>query len=132
MPRKNPPSATPPNLPVQIRYDGPTDSLEVTQDGVTIPRGKSDYVSVEAAQLLLGCDFADVTVLAGDLPAAWPDSDGKLDAFAEQHDVVWPEPQNGSQPLTVAEKVAYLEATGYSPDGTRAEVEATEPTNEKE
>lgn len=130
MPQKKKTADTPSNRPVEIRYDGPTSSLEVTQDGVTIPRGKSDFVSVEAAQHLLGCSYADVTVLSGDPPAVWPGTDEKLDALASQLDVEFPVPANGEPPLTVADKVRHLEAAGYSPDGNR--VEASAPTNEKE
>lgn len=131
MPRqKKADAAAPAGRPVEIRYDGPTASLEVTQDGVTIPRGKSDYVSVEMAEHLLGCTYADVTVLSGDTPAVWPGTDAKLDALASQLDVEFPQPANGEPPLTVADKVRHLEAAGYSPDGSRSEASAN--TNEEE
>lgn len=97
-------------LPVRLRYDGPTDTLTITQDGVTIGRGQSGLVSVGTAVDLLGCDYADVTVLSGDVPAAWPVSHRKLDGIADRLGVTWPQPTNGQQPLTVADKAALLDA----------------------
>lgn len=108
-----------PALPITLRYDGPNDKLEVTQDRVTIDRGTTGSVSVEMAQHLLGCDYADVTVTDGDVPAMWPESHRKLDALADRLGVDWPQPDNGQPPLTVAAKAAALEAAGYSPDGTQ-------------
>jgi hypothetical protein len=106
-------------LPITVRYDGPTDVLDVTPDRVKIERGNTGHVSVEMAQHLLGCDYADVTVVDGDVPAEWPTSHRKLDLLADRLGVDWPEPSNGQQPLSVEGKAAALEQAGYLPDGTQ-------------
>jgi hypothetical protein len=106
--------------PITLRYDGPTHVLEIDDD-TKIAVGETDNVSVATAQHLLGCDYADVTVIDGDVPALWPESHRKIDALAEGLGVDWPEPQNGEGPLDIAAKIEVLEAACYLPDGTRAE-----------
>lgn len=117
-------------LPVEIRYDGPTDLLEVTQDGVTIARGKTGYVSDEAAAHLVGCSYADVTVVSGNPPMVWPGTHEKLDRLADQLDIEWPQPENGQPPLTIADKQSALEQAGFQPDGTRRPGDTDDPKEE--
>lgn len=112
----------------RIRYDGPGHVLEVTQDDVVIHRGLVGTVSDEAAEMLLECDYADVTLFP-EASSTWPKSHPKLDELATALGVAWPE--DTASTLTLAEKVALLEADGYAPDGTRADIqEAPEDTQD--
>ncbi len=45
----------------------------------------------------------------------WPTSHADLDALAEKLGVTFPAPEEGKKKLTVAEKIAALEAAGHTP-----------------
>lgn len=106
-------------MATRIRFNAPAHhKLEVGD--VVIYGGKSAVIEDdEQAQELADADWTDVMILPSGR-TTWPKTHAKLDELAEQLEVTWPTPAEGVEPnLTTAEKIATLEAAGYSPDGTR-------------
>lgn len=96
--------------------------------GQEIWGGTEGNVDSDVAETLAAATWVDVTIVDG--KARWPRTNEALDAIAQALEVEFPDPvAEGTKPLDVAEKIALLEAAGYSPsDGA----EALDPKKKKQ
>ncbi len=106
---------------VEIRFDGePRHKFEV--DGIEIYGGKTGMVSAERANELLAAAWANVS-LANESAAIWPQDDTEIEELAAKLGVELPTitAEGGSVPPTLADKIAALEAAGFTPESAAAQ-----------
>ena len=117
---------------VTLRFNAvPHHVLEA--DGETTNGGGTITVSEETAQLLLAADWIDVS-LADTKTPTWPRGHAEIDALAQRIGVELPAVPagGGTKPPTTADKIAALEAAGFTPATAFAAAESKpdEPTGE--
>lgn len=118
---------------VAVRFNAEPQHV-LDADGVEIRGGDVGLVDAETAETLIHADWTDVTL--ADQPS-WPRSHDELDKLAAKFDVELPAVSAaGGQPKpTVSEKIAALEAAGFTPadaatasvGGTASDAESGEP-----
>lgn len=101
----------------RIRYNAEPQHRLLVGD-TEIYGGMEGTVEDTAADELVACDYADVTIVKSNGPS-WPDTNAKLDELAAKVGFTWPAPMEGKQRLTLVEKIDALTAAGFNPDGTR-------------
>lgn len=112
---------------VEIRFNGePGHTLEIDSK-TTVEGGKTVKVDQATATKLLAAPWANIT-LADKSAKAWPDSDAELDELAAKLGVELPAVthEGGTPQLTLADKIAALEAAGYTPESAAAEAAKAE------
>lgn len=100
-------------------------------DGSKCNGGGTITVSAETAKELVAAPWVDVDVVSDEAAPQWPDADAELDALAAKLNVELPQvPEAGGAPApTIAEKVAALEAAGFTPATAFAAAESTTPSD---
>lgn len=96
--------------------------------------GQTVRASRAGANVLIGRGYLpyheDEAVPAVDEGPSWPDTHDALDKLAQALGVDWPAPPAGKKKLTVAEKIAALEAAGHAPDSEPEDDSEPENTDE--
>lgn len=96
-----------------------------------VDAGKAEDVTAPAAELSRGGTRRDTPPAAppADPPveASWPSTHAEIDELAAKLEVTFPDPPEGKDRLTIAEKVDALEAAGHTPaEGAEPASEASE------
>ena len=120
-------------ITVELVFNGEPHHKFVLDATTTVTGGQTFTVSAAKAKELLAASWANVSI-ANPAAPAWPDSDDAIEELAAKLGVELPSTTNegGAPEPTLSDKIAALEAAGYTPESAAAKAANAEPGSSDE